>query len=192
MLRKFLILLNLFLVFGLLSPLKTFAHFPATDNSMNVEFHVEPYHDPIPGQKAYLQFLFDDKEQKFDLNECDCILSISEKNKVLYKKQLIGKKDENTTIWESVTTYVFPKRGIYHLQIIGKSKTLNAFQPFDVSWEFRVDPKGSHGLVEKKPSSSMPMIIFFITGITIFIAVMVWLIKGIVEADNLDNERKIR
>lgn len=192
MLRNFLILLNLLLVFGLFSPLKTYAHFPATDNSMTAEFHVEPYHDPIPGQKAYLQFLFDDKEQKFDLNECDCILSISEKNKELYEKQLTGEKDKNTTIWESITTYVFPERGIYHLQIIGKPKTTNAFQPFDVSWEFRVDPKGSHGLVEKKPSSSIPMIIGFVIGLIIFLAVMGWLIKGIVEADKLDNERKIR
>jgi len=189
---KLLILANLFLVLSLLYPHKIFAHFPSTDNSMTVEFHIEPYHDPIPGQKSYLRFLYYDESESFDSTKCNCILTISKKGKELFRKQLLGEKDKNTNIWKSFETYIFPEKGIYHLRIIGEPKASNDFQSFDVSWDFRVDPKGSHGLVEKKQSSSIPMLVGFVIGLIIFLAIMGWLIKGIVEADKLDNERKIR
>ena len=35
--------------------------------------------------------------------------------------------------------YIFPERNVYHIVLTGNPKKANEFQPFTLSWYFRVD-----------------------------------------------------
>ncbi len=129
----------LFLIITLSIPNQAAAHFEKTDRTISAELHVEPNDNPIPGEQAFLYLLFGDSTHRFSLSECDCLLSISESGKQIYNQMVIYKLDPHPNIWGTRIPYVFPSRDTYHLTLTGKPKTLNAFQSFSVSWDFRVE-----------------------------------------------------
>lgn len=120
-------------------PLSVYAHFPRTDKSMTVTLHVDPNDDPIPGQQATLYFLFSDATKKFQLRNCTCAVSISEQGKQIYQQMPIEKRYTHPSIWGTSIPYIFPKRDVYHIMLTGTPVHPNDFQPFTLSWDFRVD-----------------------------------------------------
>ena len=123
----------------LFSPAITYAHFPATDGDMTVTLHVDPNDDPIPTKQANLYFLFDDKTKKFVLANCKCIVTVLEQGNQLYQKQLAADTSKIPSIWGARAPFIFPNRDVYQISLIGEPKTKNAFQPFSLQWNFRVD-----------------------------------------------------
>jgi hypothetical protein len=120
-------------------PTLTFAHFPATDGTTTVTLHVDPDDDPIPTKQANLYFLIDDKTKEFELSNCGCIVTITEQGKQIYQGQLLSNTDSTPSIWGEHVPFVFPKRDVYQISLTGKPLMPQAFQPFSVSWNFRVD-----------------------------------------------------
>src|SRR5258706_11840759 len=129
----------LFLIVTLSMPNPTLAHFEKTDKTISAELHVDPNDNPIPGEQAFLYFLFGDSTNRFSLSECNCLLTISESGKQIYSQMVIYKLDPHPNIWGTRIPYIFPSRDIYHLTLTGKPKALNEFQPSSVSWDFRVE-----------------------------------------------------
>jgi len=130
----------LFVVFLLLfSPAITYAHFPATDGDMTVTLHVDPNDDPTPEKQAHLYFLFDDTTKKFKLANCNCSVSVAELGKQTYTQKLSSPKSNKPSIWGASMPYIFPERNVYHIVLAGNPKKTNEFQPFTLSWYFRVD-----------------------------------------------------
>lgn len=123
----------------LLSPRQAFAHFPATDRSITTILHVDPNDDPIPGQNARLYFDIIDAAQKFTLTKCSCSVSITEGGKQLSLQTLGRKVDHGPSIVGASIPFVFPKRDVYQIALIGRPTARQAFQPFSLHWNFRVD-----------------------------------------------------
>lgn len=165
----------LFSVSFLVLPPFTYAHFPQTDRNITVTLHVDPEDNPIPGQQAYIYFLFDDATKRFTLSNCNCIVSITEQGKQTYKQQLLEKKDTKPSIWGASLPYIFPNNDVYHIVLTGKPKFADAFQPFTLSWYFRVDPSESGLVIE--PHSDTPMILGLVLGGTIVFILFGWFIK---------------
>lgn len=133
------------LVFAfILHPQSAYAHFPATDGDMTVTLHVDPDDDPIPGQKAIINFLFDDSTNRFQIEQCQCSLTIAEQGFTLYSNTHLASKDATNSIWNASLPYIFPKRDVYEIILSGKPKGKIDFQSFTVHWFFRVDqfPQG--------------------------------------------------
>ncbi len=176
------------ILFSMLSH-QAFAHFPATDNSMTVELHVDPDDNPTPGQQAYLYFLFDDATKRFQLSQCNCVVSISEQGRQIYRQKLTEKKDTRPSIWGASLPYVFPQQDVYHIQVTGGPTVQNTFKPFDISWDFRVDPDGSPGIVKGGPSDIQILLGTAIGGV-IFLGLFGWFIKKqIIDSEDVDNTK---
>lgn len=151
------------LVFLLVSPRFAYAHFEKHDRDITVELHVDPDDNPIPGEQSHLYFLFDDKTKKFQLPQCNCIVSISEQGKQIYQQQLVEKKDTHPSIWGASMPFTFPRRDVYHITITGTPQTMDGFQKFTLSWDFRVDQNNVLGLsTQERPAD--PTFIYFMLG----------------------------
>jgi len=148
----FVLFLSLFLFFPFQ---EAQAHFTEIDGSISVTMHVDPNDNPKPGKQANLYFLVVDKAKKFSLNKCNCVVTINEKDKQIFKQKVIDRKNAHATIWGTYQPFVFPKNDLYHIVLSGKPVSQNTFQPFSVSWDFRVDPHNP-GIVDDDEDKKQP------------------------------------
>jgi hypothetical protein len=148
------------------SPVVIYAHFPATDGDMTATLHVDPNDDPVPTKQANLYFLFSDKTKKFVLAKCNCIVTVSEHGDQLYQKPLIA--DTGTSIWSARTSFVFSNRDVYQISLKGEPKTKNAFQPFNLQWNFRVD---QYPPISPLNNSFIIFGLIIVVGIVIFLCI---------------------
>ncbi|MGH7203099.1 MAG: hypothetical protein ACREHC_01505 [Candidatus Levyibacteriota bacterium] len=131
----------LFLFFALI-PQQVFAHFLATDKNIGAVLHVDPNDEPIAGSQASFFFEFKDKENKFDPQNCDCTFLIKENDNTIYSQPLF--QDNNKpSLNNAHVVYTFPQKDVYQVQVVGKPNTLNAFAPFTLSWDFRIDQEAN-------------------------------------------------
>jgi hypothetical protein len=178
---KKIVLCVLFVVsFFLFSPQYALAHFLATDGTINVILHVDPGDDPTPGQQAHLffDFAFVDKIKKFQLNQCNCIVTVFEQSKQIFQKPLIDTSSPNHSIWGADIPFVFPARDIYLIKLQGSPKVSGTFKPFLLSWYFRVEeyPSPTQSAQGGSDPSFRPFAIGFLsiivfTGILLFFVV---------------------
>jgi len=173
--KYFLAILSFVLVSTFLfHPQSVYAHFPATDGNMTVTLHVDPDDDPVPGQDATINFLFDDSTNLFHIADCECLVTIAEQGNPLYQNSQIGNKSALNSIWNASIPFVFPKRDVYEISLSGKPKDKNAFQAFSVHWFFRVDqfPKQGQVLGDSDDSFIYFVIayfsIFLVTGAAVY------------------------
>src|SRR6266404_1693029 len=126
-------------LFFFILPQMVYAHFLAIDREINAILHVDPNDSPIPGEQANLYLLIDYGGLKkiFYLNQCNCVVTISQEGKQIFKQQLIDKNNPNRSIWGANIPFVFPERDVYHITLSGKPKKGFSFQSFTVSWNFR-------------------------------------------------------
>ncbi|MEK7585580.1 MAG: YcnI family protein [Patescibacteria group bacterium] len=112
------------------------AHIMLQDQSIFVLLHAEPGDDPIIGEPATLYFSVTDKNKQFNSTDCDCRLSISLKKRSIYEGEIGANKIPNSRVLQ--TTFTFPRAGIYEVVLTGQPKTALAFQPFKLTYNFRV------------------------------------------------------
>ena len=114
------------------------AHFLASDRNIGAVLHVDPNDQPIAGSQTSFFFEFKDKQNKFKAENCDCTFAIDENGKNIYSQPLF---QDNTSpnVTSASMFYTFPQRDVYQVTIVGKPLTANAFQPFTLTWTFRVD-----------------------------------------------------
>lgn len=132
---------------------KAEAHFLATDRNIGAMLHVDPNDEPIAGSQASFFFEFKDKEGKFTPQNCDCTFAIIENGKEIFSQPLFQNiADQNLT--NASVFYTFPQRAVYTIHVIGKPLTSNAFQPFMLTWNFRVDQVANgQGSIEQNKSN---------------------------------------
>jgi hypothetical protein len=116
----------------------TEAHFLATDGTIGAVVHVDPNDQPIAGSEAYFFFAFKDKANKFQPQNCKCIFEIVQNGKKIYSQQFL-QNNTNPNLNTVSFTYFFPQPDVYEIKIIGRSIKSNAFQPFTLKWNFRVE-----------------------------------------------------
>ncbi len=109
------------------------AHVLKTDGTISVVLHVDPNDDPVPGENANLYFSIKDTTGKFTLKECNCTVVISESGKVVFSSPVTN------TGGSASLVYSFPKRDVYTIQLTGFPLNTNQFDPFTVSYIFRVE-----------------------------------------------------
>lgn len=154
--KKIIVLTFLLLNIFVFTP-KAQAHFLATDRNIGAILHVDPNDEPFAGSQASFFFEFKDKEGKFTPQNCDCIFSIVENGKEIYSQPLF-QNNANQNLTNASVFYTFPQRDVYTIQVIGKPLTPNTFQPFTLTWNFRVDQQTSG----QDRTSNNPLIAHFI------------------------------
>ena len=140
------------------------AHFPATDKAMTVTLHIDPGDQPIAGQPAVLNFIYDDQLGKFTFQKCTCTVSIYEQGRQLFS----GPSDADSTgVFGSSLPYIFGKADVYTIDLSGAPKDSGDFVPFKVSWNIRVTPDPS-----AEPNHEVYYIIGFIGSAIVFAGII--------------------
>ena len=106
---------------------------------MTVTIHINPNDAPLPGKQSTLNFLFNDDSKKFHLADCLCTILIIEQGKHPHKNQLTIDSKSKPSIWGVSMLYTFPAADVYKIVLNGTPKKRGEFEPFTVSWYFRVD-----------------------------------------------------
>jgi hypothetical protein len=119
-------------------PILAEAHFLVTDKNIGAVLHVEPNDEPVAGKPASFFFDFKDKQNKFTPQNCDCTFEIDENGKDIFSQALFH-NETNPSLATASVTYAFHQRGVYQVKVIGKPLTPNEFQPFTLTWDFRID-----------------------------------------------------
>lgn len=130
---KFILLFLLILL-----PLPVFAHQLVTDGSIGVVLHVDPDDDPIANQNATFHFDFQDRENKFQLDHCQCTVVVMQDGKELASAPLTP-----ATLSIASYSYTFLAKGVYAIEVIGVPQPGDAFQPFTVRYSQRVARDGT-------------------------------------------------
>ena len=184
--RKLSVCLLFSVLFIFFIPQTAFAHFPATDGEIYAILHVDPNDSPIPTEQANLYFLitFANSKKTFYLNQCNCVVTVTQEGKQIFQQQLIDKNNPNRSIWGANVPFVFPQRDVYHITLSGKPLPGYTFRPFSVSWNFRVDeypPISPIALqMQQLHRQSDPTFVYFalgFLGIILFTGVGVFLVK---------------
>lgn len=118
------------------------AHFLETDKNIGAVLHVDPNDEPIAGSLASFFFEFKDKENKFKPENCDCTFEIDENGNNIYSQPLF-QNSQNPSLTNASVFYTFPQRDVYQVKVVGKPTTDDAFQPFTLTWNFRVDQQAN-------------------------------------------------
>jgi len=154
----------------LLSTRSVEAHFLATEGNIGAVLHVDPNDEPIAGDQASFFFEFKDKENKFKPQNCDCTFEIDENGKKIYTQPLF-QNNTNPGLSNASVFYTFPQRDVYQIKVVGKPLTPNVFQPFILTWNFRIDQQSSSQTVSTQNSSN-----FFSTHLVHFLALGIFCI----------------
>lgn len=127
----------------LLPSLSAEAHNVKTSGEVAALFHLEPDHNPKAGQVSRTWFALTKKGgELIPLEDCNCKLEVyqeppKEGSEPLLKPSL---KTISAEQYQGVpgAEIVFPKAGIYELEISGTAKDGQSFQPFELSYSVTV------------------------------------------------------
>jgi hypothetical protein len=134
------------------------AHTVETDANVGATFHIEPDHNPRAGETARAWFaLTRQGGELIPLEQCNCQLRVKSqsselKDASLPKPQLKAVAAEQ---YQNIpgADIVFPKAGIYQLEISGSPKGNAQFKAFKLAYEVTVLP-GETAAPESQPETS--------------------------------------
>lgn len=126
------------------------AHFLATDKNIGAILHVDPNDSPMAGSQASFFFEFKDKLNKFKPQNCNCTFEVDADGKAIFTQSLF-QNNSNPSLSNASIFYTFPKIDVYTIKVIGNPITPNAFQPFTLTWYFRVDQQAT----QTQPTNSI-------------------------------------
>ncbi len=119
------------------------AHVLETDNTVGAVIHIDPGDEPIAKQPSAIFFEFKDKEDIFNVDQCNCTVSILKGGSVVY-----------TILIESPQlTYTFPEKGDYQIKVAGKPIEEDTFLPFDLVYDVQV---AKEAVVSSSPPTQKP------------------------------------
>jgi hypothetical protein len=165
------------------------AHNIKTDGDVGATFHIEPNHNPRAGETARAWFaLTRPGGESIPLAQCDCRLIVRSQSSDLQPSSL----PKPSLIAVSAEQYrdipgadiVFPKAGIYELEISGTPKKSAEFRPFKLSYNVTVLP-GKTPSVETqnapqptKQTDSRSGLVIAIASLIIIASIGFWTLKG--------------
>jgi hypothetical protein len=120
------------------------AHNIVTDADVGATFHIEPNHNPHAGETARAWFaLTRQGGTLIPLEQCDCKLAVYEQS-AAEKSPILAPSLQaiNAEQYRGIpgADIVFPKAGIYELELRGTSKVAGEFQPFRLTYTVTVAP----------------------------------------------------
>lgn len=126
-----------------LNSISVFAHEVEVSGDVAATFHLEPNHNPRAGQPAKVWFALTRRGgQIIPLEQCNCKLAVYPKNHKKSDKPLIEPplKAISAEKYQGIpgADIVFPKAGIYELELSGIAKTEANFKPFELSYTVTV------------------------------------------------------
>jgi hypothetical protein len=133
---RFVAILILLLTFSIFLPLQVHANVSQTDGNIGVVMHIDPDDGPVAHEQSTLSFEFNDKQNKFSANLCNCVFSIKKNGQIIYAQSLLT--TDSPKLIEAAVRYTFPAIGFYQVVISGTPKNPNAFQPFTFTYEVQV------------------------------------------------------
>lgn len=199
MMIRFNKILSSILFLSIISPVV--AHNIKTDGNVGATFHIEPNHNPRAGESARAWFaLTHSGGESIPLAQCNCSLTVRSQSPNIQASSLPkpSLKAISAEQYRDIpgADIVFPKEGIYELEISGTPKAGAKFQPFDLSYEVTVLP-GKIASVEAqnnsqpKPktdktesntastqSSQRNWLVIAIASGTTLVSVIVWIVIG--------------
>jgi hypothetical protein len=162
--KKLILFLVLFFFF---LPTKISAHVLQTDKDIGVIMHITPDDDPVAGKISEIFLDFKNTDGKFDAKNCECSVSITTaESNLFYSKIFTNPKSDSESVIVPIT---FPEKAVYKIEVAGKPKERNTFQPFNISFDVRV----SKDTLDKPSYTSyvayLPIAVAVLFGIIIFV-----------------------
>jgi hypothetical protein len=155
---------------------KAYAHFPETSGALTAILHVEPDDFPPAANPETIYFIFDDLSSKFNVADCSCNLSISEKGQPLYYAPLAPPSTDQLSIYSTRgIAFTFPNQDSYQIRLVGAPLKSSDFPAFSLNWNFHVGPK----LNSSSGSSLNAILVIFaaILGALLLVGVVVFSIS---------------
>ncbi|MEG3895390.1 MULTISPECIES: hypothetical protein [unclassified Microcoleus] len=126
-----------------LNSISVLAHEVEVSGDVAATFHLEPNHNPRAGETAKIWFALTRRGgQIIPLEECNCKLAVYPKNHKEGDKPLMEPplKAVSAERYKGIpgADIVFPKAGIYQLELSGSAKTAANFKPFKLSYTVTV------------------------------------------------------
>ncbi len=123
----------------LLPILSAQGHNVKTSDDVAALFHIEPDHNPKAGQASRAWFALTKKGgELISLEECNCKLEVHQEGSELLLKPPLKAISADQYQGVPGAEIVFPKAGIYELEISGTAKDGQSFQPFELSYSVTV------------------------------------------------------
>lgn len=116
------------------------AHTVKASGDVAATFHIEPHHTPQAGEPAQAWFALTHKGgSMIPLKECNCHLAVYSESHIAGSPPLLepALKAISTDQYQGIpgSDIVFPKSGIYELELSGTPKTGESFTPFKLTYE---------------------------------------------------------
>ncbi|MEG4058660.1 MULTISPECIES: hypothetical protein [unclassified Microcoleus] len=126
-----------------LNSLSVLAHEVEVSGDVAATFHLEPNHNPRAGQSARVWFALTRRGGKIiPLEQCNCKLAVYPKERPEGDKPLMQPplKAISAEKYQGIpgADIVFPKAGIYQLNLSGTAKNPANFKPFKLSYTVTV------------------------------------------------------
>jgi hypothetical protein len=126
-----------------LNSISVLAHEVEVSGDVAATFHLEPNHNPRAGQPARVWFALTRRGgQIIPLEQCNCKLAVYLKERKEGDKPLMQPplKAVFAERYKGIpgAEIVFPKAGIYQLELSGTAKTKANFKPFELSYTVTV------------------------------------------------------
>lgn len=150
--------LSSILFFSIISPVA--AHNIKTDAGVGATFHIEPNHNPRAGEPARTWFaLTRSGGESIPLAQCNCRLTVRSQSPDLEASSLPkpSLKAVSAEQYQDIpgADIVFPKAGIYELEISGTPKNAE-FRPFKLSYNVTVLPGKTASVESPAQKNSQP------------------------------------
>lgn len=101
--------------------------------------HINPNEDPVAGKESEILFLINDKDKKFQPENCDCQASVMFGTTTLLNQQVSTAKTSYRGIFAPAIAFTFPQKGIYSIKLMGEPKNEQSFQKFSITYSIKVD-----------------------------------------------------
>jgi hypothetical protein len=135
---------------GLSAP--AFAHNVKTSGNVAALFHLEPNHNPKAGDPSKIWFaLTKQGGEAIALDQCNCQITVYSNQQVLFQPPLSPLNAERYKALPSAVV-MFPKAGIYQVEITGTPKQDGDFESFKFNYDVTVQP--GNAVQQPNPSES--------------------------------------
>lgn len=126
-----------------LNSISVLAHQVEVSGDVAATFHLEPNHNPRAGQPAKVWFALTSRGgQIIPLEQCNCKLAVYLKNRKDGDKPLMQPplKGVSAEKYQGIpgADIVFPKAGVYELELSGTAQNKANFKPFKLTYTITV------------------------------------------------------
>jgi hypothetical protein len=109
---------------------------------------------PRSQQHVTLTFTINDQFHKFQINKCDCEVTIAVPGKLPYTQKITTPAAATGGLYSVMVPFVFPRGGSYEISFAGHPTTPNAFNQFNLTWHLQIDSTANEIQTLRTPKQS--------------------------------------